>query len=67
LIVLRHLSDSNFVALRAALLPELYNFQLPPSAVLAALVVHASLSWPRLQINSMVVLVMTILLSAIGE
>jgi hypothetical protein len=42
LIVLSHLSNSNFVALRAALLPMLYNLQLPPPVVLAALVVHAS-------------------------
>ncbi len=41
LIVLSHLSNSNFVALRAALLPKLYNLRLSSPAVLAALVIHA--------------------------
>jgi hypothetical protein len=41
--VLSHLANSNFVVLRAVLLPKLCNPQLPPPVVLAALVVHASL------------------------
>jgi hypothetical protein len=43
LIVLGDLSNSNFVVLRAALIPKLCNPALPPPVVLAALVVHALL------------------------
>jgi hypothetical protein len=41
-IVLSHLLNSNFVVLRAVLLPKLCNPQLPTPVVLAALVVHTS-------------------------